>query len=258
MSGSDAVAVAALLRELVEAGVPRAERVLGADEGGARCDEWVTFERFLADLEVRIATVADRLGGVPRSLAASLLARDLLPLVVTPSVMAWSLFARAADVAASNLWVGCWRDRPVAVSMLEPRLAEPVDARWVTEVVVDGLCAPMIRSVQSSGRVASLHLWGNVALAMTAPFSVLLATGRHDGRARRDELLALRPDLARTVEVLDVSIEGRELEAVRRRTCCLLTKLPEPHGAMCGTCSLRPRAEQLVRLRDHYGRLAAP
>lgn len=256
MSRSDAVAVAALLSELMEAGVPRAERVLATDEGGANCDEWVTFERFLADLGVRIATVADHLGGVPRSLAASLLARDLLPLVVTPSVMAWSLFARAADLAASNLQVGCWQDRPIAVSMLEPRLVEPVDARWVTEVIVDGVCAPMIRSVQSSDRVASLHLWGNVALAMAAPFSALLATGRHDGRAHRDELLALRPELARTVEVLDVSTEGRQLEAVRRRTCCLLTKLPEPHGAMCGTCSLRPKAEQLVRLRAHYDGLA--
>jgi hypothetical protein len=63
-------------------------------------------------------------------------------------------------------------------------------------------------------------------------------------RADRDRarLLARRPDLARTVELLTIDDglgTGDTVSCARRLTCCLLVKLPGE--VQCGTCNLRDR-----------------
>jgi ferric iron reductase protein FhuF len=243
-----------VLEQLGALGVARVAQVV--EHAGWVDGEWVCFAALLDDVDARVRALGDQLGGPRPALAASLLARSLLPLVVTPTAVSWSVFRAIPDLGASNLLVGFVDDRPAVVSMREPRLVEVTAGRWADEVI-DGVCGALIEALRRVVTVGSRHLWGNVALAVAAPFAALLAEGRHDGRRDRDLLLAQRRGLAQTVEILDVSTEQRHLEAVRRRTCCLLTKLPEPHRTMCGTCSLRPRSEQLVRLHHHYADIAA-
>lgn len=239
-----------VLRALTGLGVARVDQIVVEPRTWAEGD-WVPFPSLLDDLEERVRSLGDAVGRPRNAVAASLLVRSVLPLVVTPTAVAWSLFGAMPDLRASNLLIGVAHHRPVVVAMREPALLETSVERWATDVL-DGVCGALIDHVRAVISVGSRHLWGNVALAIAAPFAALLGTGR-DRRSDRDLLLSQRPGLARTVEILDVSANGRALEGVRRRTCCLLTKLPEPHRAMCGTCSLRPRDEQLVRFRRHYG-----
>jgi ferric iron reductase protein FhuF len=242
-----------MLEDLGALGVARVAQVV---EHATWVDgEWVSFAELLDDMDARVRSLGDQVGDPRPALAASLLARSLLPLVVTPTAVAWSLFRAIPDLRASNLLVGFVDDRPAVVAMRETQLVEATARRWADDVL-DGVCGPLIEQLRCVVAVGSRHLWGNVALAVAAPFAALLAEGRHDGRRDRDLLLGQRPGLAPMVEVLDVSTEQRHLEAVRRRTCCLLTKLPAPHRTMCGTCSLRPRDEQVVRLRRHYADVA--
>lgn len=225
--------------------------------GDSDADEWVDYEHLLDDLEARVAALARRFDGARPAVAASMLARALLPLVVTPTAMSWSLWRVLPDLSAANLRIGITEDRIVGVAMADPRLLEGGDGPGrFAEIVLDGVCAPLIDGLRRTVRLGDRHLWGNVSLAIAAPFAPLLATDRHDGRADREALLTSRSRLRGLVELLDVSLAGRPVEAVRRRTCCLLIKLPEPHAAMCGTCSLRPRDEQRERLAGYYRDLA--
>ena len=240
-------------RDLTGLDVARVGQIV-VDPGTWAEGDWVPFTSLLDGIEHRVRSFGAEVGRPRDAVAASLLARSVLPLVVTPTAVAWSLFGAVPDLRASHRLVGVAPHRPVVVAMREPALLEASAERWATDVL-DGVCGALIDHVREVISVGSRHLWGNVALAIAAPFAALLAKG-HDRRGDRDLLLSQRPLLTSTVEILDLSADGRELEGVRRRTCCLLTKLPEPHRAMCGTCSLRPKDEQLVRLRDHYGGLA--
>lgn len=222
--------------------------------------EWVAFEHLLDDLPRRVEALGRHLGGPRPAVAASMVGRALVPLVVIPTATAWSLWRTAPDLGASNLLVGvdgC--GAVVAVAMCERSVvgASPDHlAGWFADEIIDGVCGRLIQGLRHTAPLGSRHLWGNVALAVAAPFASLLATGRHDGRADRDILLRSRQGLADLVEIIDVSTEGRVLEAVRRRTCCLLAKVPDPHGGLCGTCSLHPRTEHVERLGAYYRGLA--
>jgi ferric iron reductase protein FhuF len=224
------------------------------DPAGRPDLEWLAFADLLAEVPARTERLAVTLGGARRQVAASLLARSLVPLVVTPVAVAVSRWSTAPDLRADALMVGIAGDVVTAVGTAAPALVQ-ADADWVVEHLLDGVCEPLIDRICSTTRVGSRHLWGNAALAIAAPFAALLATGAHDGRATRDALLAHR-HLRDLVEIIDVSTGTRPVEAVRRRTCCLLTKAPEPHATMCGTCSLRPREEHLPDLAAYYRALS--
>ena len=115
--------------------------------------------------------------------------------------------------------------------------------------------AAVIAAGRRSARTGSRHYWGSAALAATV---ALAAAARDVGPAAdtaRDALLARRPDLARTVELLD---DTGTAGCARRLTCCLLIKLPD--APQCATCPLTPGAGRRLRPRGPgtAGPAAAP
>lgn len=220
--------------------------------------EWVPFVELLDQLPARIDSLGLALGGARPAVAASLLARSFVPLVATPTVVGASYVGRVVDLRSPGLLVGMGDGRVGAVAPGRPHLVEagPDPQVGIVEELVVGLCGQLIDEVRRHVRTGERHLWGNVSLAVAAPFAVLLATGRHDGRSFRDAVLQ-HPLLHGLVEVLDASEDDRPVDVVRRRTCCLLTKAPPPHAMMCGTCSLHPRSEHLRQLGLYYRSLRA-
>lgn len=103
--------------------------------------------------------------------------------------------------------------------------------------------AALVATVRHTVRTGHRHLWGTAALAAAGTFTRLAAAGHPGADRDRARLLAARPDLARTIELVTVADPGDpaggDVTFAVRRTCCLLLKLPA--GRQCGTCSLRDR-----------------
>jgi hypothetical protein len=103
--------------------------------------------------------------------------------------------------------------------------------------------AALVATVRHTVRTGHRHLWGTAALAAAGTFTRLAAAGHTGADRDRARLLAARPDLARTIELVTVAdpcdAAGGDVTFAVRRTCCLLLKLPA--GRQCGTCSLRDR-----------------
>lgn len=248
---------------------------------------------------VRVA--AGRFDSDDWGLVVAQVTREAVSVLVTVAVHMWATQRRLFDLSAANVAL---RDGPdgVRVGLRRVSLAvlptddlarldgdEPVDVldetklfdRLLQRVLGEPLplgvaptgpadqvaaVATVIATVRRTMRSGQRHLWGNAALAVAST----LTHASHTIGARADQdraaILAARPDLARTVELVTVPASASasatdaagEITFPLRRTCCLLVKLP---GAdQCGTCSLRDRAYCLDlmttwarRERDAYG-----
>lgn len=123
--------------------------------------------------------------------------------------------------------------------------------------------ATIIAATKRLARSGDRHLWGSLAAAVA---SGLTRAGHVvGGRADRDldAILAARPDLAGTIELVtvpdacdpaDPGGAGAEPDGsitfALRRTCCLLYKMPG--GTHCSTCSLRDRDCRAAELAEWY------
>lgn len=103
---------------------------------------------------------------------------------------------------------------------------------------VAGVIAAARRAIRAGGR----HYWGTAALTAANTLTAVSHEVGPGADRDRELILARRPDLARTVEVLTVDDgRGDTVSCARRLTCCLLVKLPGE--VQCGTCNLRDRDE---------------
>lgn len=93
--------------------------------GGSMEGSWLAFDELLDDLDCRIVAAQRRLDDVRPAVAASMLARSVLPLVVTPTAVAWSLYRAIPDLRAANLLVGFADGLPAAVGMRTPGMVGP-------------------------------------------------------------------------------------------------------------------------------------
>lgn len=184
----------------------------------------------------------------------SVLVGDLLVPVVRLSVVAWSVDRVVLDVSPANLAVDLTGSQP-RLALIEPRGFGPCDDDDVLdrfeETVLDGTVTATVDALRRVERVGRRHLWGSVALAVVNTLASLSHRPGSRADADRVALLARRPDLARTLDVVTVDdAAGGEITYAIRRTCCLLVKLPG--STRCGTCSLRPREERITACDQHY------
>lgn len=202
--------------------------------------------------------------------------RETVAVLVTAAVHLWATQRRLLDLSAANVLL---RDGPdgIDVALRRPTLAvlpgdllarldgdDPVDvldeAKLFDQLVLRVLGAPLelgaaptgpadqvaavatvIAAVRRTMRCGGRHLWGSAALAVASTLTEVSHT--HVDRADHDRaaILAARPDLARTIELVTVPDDaGGHVTFPLRRTCCLLVKLPD--ADQCSTCSLRDRA----------------
>ena len=220
---------------------------------------------------------AEQTGHASRALVAGQVVREVTSTLVAAACRQWSRHRVVLDVRAGNVLVRLGPARVEVGLRSAATLGEPgvdlADLLLATALgtparggafppgaparmpTVAALVAVARRSAQGGGR----HHWGTAALALS---SALTAESHEPGRAAAAEadrrlLLARRPDLARTLELVTVAdARGEPVTAARRRTCCLLLDLPA--GRQCGTCSLRDREACLdavtraaLAARDH-------
>jgi hypothetical protein len=197
------------------------------------------------------------------ALVGAQLVREWVATVTEAAVTTWGRERRLFEWTAGNVLVRTDGTRTVGLRRLDVLVLpddELAGSQGVTvtspEGMVDALLervvgrslpagvAAVVTAARRAVRSGARHYWGTAGLAVA---NALTAVSHEVGaRADRDRalLLALRPDLARTVEVLTVDDglgTGDTVSCARRLTCCLLVKLPGE--VQCGTCNLRDRDE---------------
>jgi hypothetical protein len=228
------------------------------------------------------AAGSGRLGSDDGGLVLAQVAREAIAVLVAAGVHAWATARRVPDLSAANVVL---RDGPSGIvagmrrpvwAVLPPDAGMAADAgsdvevleepklfaRFLERVLGDpaplgavppgpadrvAAVAAVVATVRRTVRTGDRHLWGTAALTLASTLTRLSHTlgPRADDDRRR--LLAARPDLARTIELVTVPDHaGSDVTFAVRRTCCLLLKLPAGH--QCGTCSLRERDACIARL----------
>jgi hypothetical protein len=241
-------------------------QVVASSDGWTGVDELLDEPHLIGRL-VRTAGPS-RFASDDWGLVVAQITREAVSALVTAAVSTWSAQRRLFDLSAANvllrdgdgLRVGlrsttlavlpddvlAGGDEPVDVldeakmfdRLLSRVLGEPLPLGAAPSGPADQVAAvaAVIATVRRTMRSGGRHLWGTAALAV----ATTLVQADDDRRA----LLAARPDLARTIEL----VTAGEVTFPLRRTCCLLVKLP---GAVqCGTCSLRDRAACIGLMTD--------
>lgn len=201
-------------------------------------------------IDARVA----RTGCEDRVAVGSVLVRDLLAPLTRLAVAAWSQDRVVLDVSTVNVLADVSADGP-RVGLAEVRAAGADGHRdplgTLEAVLLDGTVAAMIESLRRVVRVGRRHLWGNVALAAVNTLTTLSHRVGGTADADRVALLGRRPDLLAHLDVVTTDDgRGRAITYAIRRSCCLLVKIPP--GTMCGTCSLRPRADRIAACDAHF------
>jgi len=244
---------------------------------------WLPVDVLLDDPSVvgRLVRAAGsgRFGSDDGGLVVAQVAREAIAVLVAAGVHAWATERRVLDLTAANVAL---RDGPAgviaglrrpadAVLASHPRAGDPdvevleepkLFARFLDQVLGDpaplgevpagpadrvAAVAAIVATVRRTVRTGDRHLWGTAALTLSSTLTRLshVLGPRVDGDRRR--ILAARPDLARTIELVTVpDDDGDDVTFAVRRTCCLLLKLPAGH--QCGTCSLRDRDACIARM----------
>ncbi|HEY8526272.1 MAG TPA: hypothetical protein VIL48_14975 [Acidimicrobiales bacterium] len=221
--------------------------------GGAAVADLVADDRLFPAL-TRVA--GPRFGSDDAALVGAQLVREWVATVTAAAVTTWGRQRRLFDWSPHNVVVRA----DGTVALRRPRLLVAADdplaaAPGVTvapehallHTLLDGVLgtdpgsgpvAAIVAAARRAVRSGDRHYWGTAALTVA---NTLTAVSHEVGpRADRDRelILARRPDLARTVEVLTVDDgRGGTVSCARRLTCCLLVKLPGE--VQCGTCNLR-------------------
>lgn len=258
-AGHDAVDVLGRLRARWLA---RGVELLRSDPTDRSGEGWVA----VADL-----ADPDRAGGAARAYgaahgiddpkaAASLLGKRLGSLLAFPATVAWMAERHVPDLTPATTWLRFADGTPSMLAVDEPHgwappdragagvdpVADPDRLRAVLlDTAYDGAVGPLLDALAAAVRMGRRHLWGNLALvAVNSAIWVPEAPGRW---IDADVLLADRPDLARTLEVVDGHDERvGPFRVALRRTCCMAYADPD-HG-YCASCSLVDRDERLDRL----------
>ncbi|HEY8547351.1 MAG TPA: hypothetical protein VIL36_19955 [Acidimicrobiales bacterium] len=229
------------------------------------------------------AAGSGRFASDDRALVLAQIAREAIAVLVAAGVHAWATERRVPDLSAANVLL---RDGPtgVVVGLRRPRstvppahpeagtapdvevLEEPkLFACFLDRVLGDpaplgaappgpadrvAAVAAVVATVRRVVRVGDRHLWGTAALTLSSTLTRLGHTLGERADDDRRRILAARPDLARTIELVTVADPddpaGAPVTFAIRRTCCLLLKLPAGH--QCGTCSLRDRDACVARM----------
>jgi hypothetical protein len=187
-------------------------------------------------------------------LVGAQLVREWVSTIAEAAVTMWGRERRLFDWTAANVAVRTDGSRTVGLRRLgllvlpEDEMVDALLDRALGRSLPAGVAA-VVAAARRAVRSGDRHYWGTAGLAVA---NALTAVSHELGpRADRDRalLLARRPDLARTVEVVTVDdglLTGETVSCARRLTCCLLVKLP---GAVqCGTCNLRDRDECVASL----------
>jgi hypothetical protein len=227
----------------------------GADGGGVRVDALLADGRLFPALT---RAAGPRFESDDRALVGAQLVREWVAAITAAAVTTWGRDRRLFDWSARNVLVRS--DGTVALRRADLLVLPDDELAGLPGVTVtskqgllDGLLdgalgrdpgdsavATVIAAARRAVRSGDRHYWGTVAVTAANT----LTTVSHEVGPRadwyRELILARRPDLARTVEVLTVDDgHGDTVSCARRLTCCLLVKLP---GAVqCGTCNLRDR-----------------
>jgi hypothetical protein len=252
---------------------------------------WLHVADLLRDpdgLEPLIGAASARFRSQDRALLVAQVARETISALVTVAVELWGRQRRVLDLSAANVWLRAG-ETAVVVGVHQPWLAvladdllagqpgvEVIAERRMFDRLVDqtigypvppgavppgqpatiAAVAAIVAAVRRSIRCGERQLWGTAALAIASTSAKLAhAVGRR-ADTDRDMVFASRPDLARTVELIqaeaDADVATGPVTFGLRRTCCLLFKLPD--GDRCATCSLGDRDAQIVELTDWYRR----
>jgi hypothetical protein len=223
-----------------------------------------------------------------RPLVVAQLARESVAALVTVAVDLWVRQRRLLDLSAANVVLRAG-PKAVVAGLRRPNVVvladDPMVGQDDVEVIgedqmfdrlVDqsvgypvpagavppggpasiAAVAAIIATVRQVVRCGERHLWGTAALAAASTAARLSHT--LGPRADQDlaALLATRPDLDRTIELVTVDDDSpydgpdSDITFALRRTCCLLYKLPD--RSQCATCSLRDRECQIAELSDWY------
>jgi hypothetical protein len=238
--------------------------VVAGDDGWRRLGDALDPVAFAAGLE----TACRRWRTDDAVVAVSLLVRELTVAAATVAITPFARDRRLLDVSPDSLLVR--QDERVATIGLGPgplavlpgdelvgadgvRVLTDDDAMFEVLIagLLDGVVPRIIDAARAGVRVGSRHLWGNVALAIANTLTTI--SGEVGSRADRDRsrLLAARPELEPTIELLEVlDGAGRELTFAIRRTCCLVDRVPG--GMRCATCSLEDRSRAIAIVGRHY------
>lgn len=240
-------------------GVPHERFVGGVDDDDPA---WLGVDALLdepAAIDRLTRAASGRFGSDDRALVLAQVAREAISVLVTVGVHAWAVERRVPDLTAANVLlregpagvvVGLRRsdgasegfdDNKLFRLLLDRVLGDPLPLGALPADRVAAVAA-LVAAVRHVMRTGNRHLWGTAALAAVSTLTRLGPRADTD-RAR---LLAARPDLARTIELVTVPASEDAVTFPLRRTCCLLLKLPA--GDQCGTCSLRPRDDCITRM----------
>jgi hypothetical protein len=189
------------------------------------------------------------------ALVAAQLVREWVSTITEAAVTMWGRDRRVFDWTAGNVAVRTDGSRTVGLrrlDLLDLRTEDDMLDALLSGALGRSLpagVAAVVTAARRAVRSGDRHYWGTAGLAVA---NALTAVSHEVGdRADRDRalLLARRPDLARTVELLTVDDDlgtGDTVTCARRLTCCLLVKLPGE--VQCGTCNLRDRDECVASL----------
>jgi hypothetical protein len=143
---------------------------------------------------------------------------------VAPTIGAAALGLGRLAGSPGDLW---WQDQlggPFPLSMVGPGSAS-----------FPGSMVDLITTATADRfRVAPRVLWGNVASAANSAARLVAAA--------RPDLAAAARDAANAV-LADPRVEDGQLRSgpsFRRRSCCLIYRLSDTPGAVCGDCVLTP------------------
>jgi len=218
----------------------------GEDREWISCAELISTPARLAAL----ATAAGpQLGTDELDVALSLFVQGYAFRVAAVAVGAWLLEDVVVDLEPARMEVALAKGRPNAVRLTDPALVgtgEPgVDA--LLGALVDGHLASVVDSAHEAGRVGRALLWGDVGASVAAAFAAFvdpMADRRLEVRRQLEELVAARPELAQSGEVVPVG----ERWLWQRNACCLWFKTASAYR--CQDCSLATEDERLLRIES--------
>jgi ferric iron reductase protein FhuF len=215
-----------------------------------------------------VALAARRWHTDDEAVALSLFVRELTVAVTTAAVTTFARDRRLLDLSMANL--ACRQtEAGAAIGVVSGDLlmlpGDGLEGRpgaivvqgdtallgRLTTDVLDGVVAPIIDAARTHIRLGERHLWGNVALAIANTLTTLGHRVGPRADSDRDDLLAARPELRPTIEVIRVADgSGDTVTFAIRRTCCLLDRVP---GAMrCATCSLNDHDSTVRQVARYF------
>jgi hypothetical protein len=232
--------------------------------------KWCRPER----LAVHVAAAGTRYGTDDPAVAAALVGKEVLAAATHRATAAWYGHRRVPDLAPANVLVGSGPDG-LTVALARERMfvlpGDPLAGRADVEVRptveelfaelrarwLDGLVAAVVAAVRAVARVPRSPLWGTVALAVINDLAAVVPVLDPHGElaGERNRLVAGRPELAPTVEVVSVATTATPVSFAIRRTCCRLSETA--CGLQCSTCPKLDRDDRVADLGEWYRQVAA-